>query len=131
MSSDRKFYKQLFHFIAGNGLTTLLGFISFPVLTRVLPKDKYGILGLVTTTMLLLVALSKDGTSNGIIRYYHLYREMKETRSVFVSTIIFKGILFSLITVICYIILLPIVKNIINIPMIIFYAFNYVSLFIC
>jgi len=73
MTPIRKLFSHFLHFFSGNALTVLLGLISFPILTRMLTREEYGILGLVSTTMLVLVALAKAGLSDGIIRYYKEY----------------------------------------------------------
>jgi peptidoglycan/xylan/chitin deacetylase (PgdA/CDA1 family) len=68
MSPFKKFIKQFSHFLSGSILSQLFSFVTFPILTRVLTKEQYGILGLVTTTMLFAVAIAKAGLSDGIIR---------------------------------------------------------------
>ena len=73
MSPFRRFIKQFGHFFAGLGLVQLFGFLTFPILTRALTKEQYGVMSLVTTTMMLAVAVSKAGLSNGIIRFYKDY----------------------------------------------------------
>ena len=69
MSPFRKFIKQFSHFFTGMVLGQLFGLITFPILTRVLTKEQYGILGLVSTTMLVGVAIGKAGLSDGVIRF--------------------------------------------------------------
>jgi O-antigen/teichoic acid export membrane protein len=53
-----------------NGLVMLAGFISFPILTRLLDNTQYGILRYYDTWMLLGVALIKLGSQHAIVRFY-------------------------------------------------------------
>jgi O-antigen/teichoic acid export membrane protein len=53
-----------------NGVVMLLGFISFPILTRFLDNTQFGILRYYDTLMLLGVALVKFGTPHAIVRFY-------------------------------------------------------------
>lgn len=53
-----------------NGVVMLLGFISFPILTRFLDNTQFGILRYYETLMLLGVALIKFGTPHAIVRFY-------------------------------------------------------------
>jgi O-antigen/teichoic acid export membrane protein len=53
-----------------NGIVMLAGFISFPILTRLLDNTQFGILRYYETMMLLGVAVFKLGTSHAIVRFY-------------------------------------------------------------
>ena len=46
------------------------GLISFPVLTRLLPVEQYGLMSLVATTLTFLVAFGKLGLQHSAIRFY-------------------------------------------------------------
>jgi len=48
----------------------LLGFISFPVFTRIFSVAEYGTINLITNTVLLLTVLSKFGFQHSVQRYY-------------------------------------------------------------
>jgi len=111
MSSVKKFFIHYSHFVTGSALSLLLGLISFPILTRVLTREEYGILGLVTTTMLLTVAMAKAGLSDGIIRFYKDYSAQAERRLVFSSTIAVRGIILSVSIVILYVIIFPLISR--------------------
>ncbi len=115
MSAVRKFFTQFSHFITGMGMAQLLSFISFPILTRVLTKEQYGILGLVTTTMLIAVAVSKAGLSDGIIRLYGENSSDTETLTVFSTTVLIRGLVFAVVTVVLYLLTLPVLRHFINI----------------
>jgi len=64
-------------------------------------------MGLVTTTMLLAVALAKAGLSDGIIRLYKEYDATSEQRSLFSSTVIVRGVILAFFTTVMYIIIFP------------------------
>ncbi|MDR7098654.1 O-antigen/teichoic acid export membrane protein [Lysobacter niabensis] len=57
-------------YFVSNGVVMLLGFISFPILTRYLDNTQFGILRYYDTLMLLGVALLKFGTPHAIVRFY-------------------------------------------------------------
>ena len=49
--------------------TIFAGLISFPVLTKSLSTEEYGVLGLITVTLSMLASFGKLGLQHGIIRY--------------------------------------------------------------
>ena len=54
----------------GSFFITLASFISFPIFTRLFTVEEYGILNLVSATLLLLAGLAKLGVQNSIVRFY-------------------------------------------------------------
>ncbi len=106
MSPFRKFTKQFSHFFTGMILAQLFSFVTFPILTRVLTKEQYGILGLVTTTMLFAVAIAKAGLSDGVIRFYKEYSADRKKLEIFCSTVMTRGMVFSVLTSLLYVILM-------------------------
>ncbi|PID62272.1 MAG: hypothetical protein CSB44_04035 [Gammaproteobacteria bacterium] len=48
----------------------IVGLLAFPLMTRNLPVDDYGILGLVTASATLAVAFGKLGIQHAIVRFY-------------------------------------------------------------
>lgn len=55
---------------AGSLLVMVAGFVSFPILTRLLDNTQYGILGYYNTWVLIAIALAKLGGQHSIIRFY-------------------------------------------------------------
>ena len=110
MSPLKKFLTHYSHFFTGNALGQLLGFISFPILTRVLSREEYGVAGLVMTTMFLAVAVAKAGLSDGIIRFYSGFSQDKEKLEIFASTIVVRGLLLATFTVVAYVAIFPLVR---------------------
>lgn len=111
MSQLNKLLKQFSHFFAGILLGQLFGLITFPILTRILTKEEYGILGLVTTTMLVAVAIAKAGLADGVIRFYKEYNKNPEKATVFSSTVLIRGFILSGLTVLIYILIFPIISK--------------------
>lgn len=54
----------------GSFLVLIAGFISFPILTRLLDNTQYGILGYCDTWIGLAVGVAKLGSQHSILRYY-------------------------------------------------------------
>lgn len=54
----------------GSALVMIAGFVSFPILTRLLDTTQYGILGYYNTWVLIAIALAKLGGQHSIIRFY-------------------------------------------------------------
>lgn len=106
VSSARQFLTQFNHFFFGSTASMLLGFISFPILTRLLTKEQYGIVGLVSTTLTFALCFAKLGLSDGIIRLYEEYRHSEPLRAVFSSTVFFQGLSLALATTLVYLALL-------------------------
>jgi len=70
MSELKTLYRHAFHYLSGRVCLMLLGFLSFPVLTRVFSVSDYGTMGLVLKVILLLTVLGKFGLQNSVQRFY-------------------------------------------------------------
>lgn len=115
MTPLRKFFIHFSHFLTGSALSMILGVITFPILTRVLSREEYGVMSLLNTTMFILVAIAKGGLSDGIIRFHNEYSENQAKLTIFSSTIILRGLLLSLLVVVAYVGTLPYLINILGI----------------
>lgn len=78
-----------------NGLILLAGFISFPILTRLLDNTQFGLLRYYETAMLLGVAISKLGVPHAIVRFYPYAGGAREFRS-FGTNLVLLPLLLSL-----------------------------------
>ncbi|MGV8943529.1 glucosamine inositolphosphorylceramide transferase family protein, partial [Thermomonas sp.] len=58
------------HYSAANLLVLAAGFISFPILTRLLDNTQYGVLGYYEAWVGLVVAIAKLGTQHSVVRFY-------------------------------------------------------------
>ena len=54
----------------GSLLVTVASLVSFPIFTRVFTVDEYGILNLVSASLMLLTGISKMGVQHSIVRFY-------------------------------------------------------------
>lgn len=59
------------HYFFGLIGTMILGFISFPLFTRVFPVADYGIIDLVQKYLLVVTAVAKFGLQNSALRFYN------------------------------------------------------------
>jgi O-antigen/teichoic acid export membrane protein len=72
----------------------LLGFLSFPVLTRILPVAQYGQLSLLLKLGLLWTVLSKSGMQNAALRFFPEHNKRgSQTGRICASTLIMESIL--------------------------------------
>lgn len=96
MTDGKKLLKQSSQYLLGQILVMAAGFISFPVLTRVLSVENYGILGIATTTIMLSTAIAKVGSTNSTVRFFPEYKKDGNLNKYY-STMIFgyAGIAFA------------------------------------
>ena len=57
------------HYSLGSLLVTAAGFISFPFLTRMFSVADYGVMNLISATLMILLGIGKLGVQHSIIRY--------------------------------------------------------------
>lgn len=113
--SVRKFFVHYSHFFTGSALVQMLGLVSFPIITRVLSVEQYGILGLVTTTMFVMLCFAKAGLSDGIIRFYKQYAESPDRLLVFSSTVVVRGVILASVVALLFVLVFPSVSGLINV----------------
>ena len=70
MSALKTLYRHSSHYLGGRVAVMLLGFISFPLFTRVFSVADYGNINLIVNTVLLLTVVSKFGFQHAVQRYY-------------------------------------------------------------
>jgi len=73
MSALKTFYRHSSHYLGGRVAVMMLGFISFPLFTRVFSVAEYGSMSLILNTVALLTVLSKFGFQHAVQRYYPEY----------------------------------------------------------
>jgi O-antigen/teichoic acid export membrane protein len=115
MSSIQKLFLNFGQFFGTGTLLLLLSFVTFPILTRLLTREEYGILGLVTNTIAIAVAIAKGGLSDSIIRFYREYTDSPERLTLFTSTVLTRGVLLTTIVVGVYVFTLPIINEFIGV----------------
>lgn len=65
------------NYSAGSLLVTLASIVSFPILTRLLSVDEYGVMNLIATALSLLVGIAKLGVQHSAVRFYSEVRTGK------------------------------------------------------
>jgi len=109
--TKKTFFVQFSHFFTGQAAGMLLGLITFPVLTRLLSIEQYGMLGFVTNTIGVAIVFSKAGLSDGIIRFHDEYIISEDRKQVFSSTVFIVGLLLSICVCLLFLVLLPFLLN--------------------
>lgn len=79
------------NYSAGSLLVTVASIVSFPILTRLLTVDEYGVMNLVATALSLLVGIAKLGVQHSAVRFYSEIRTGKRGvgMEAYVSTVVF------------------------------------------
>jgi len=91
--------RHLRNYATGGLVTALIGVASFPILTRSLSVEDYGIVGLILSSLTLFVAVGKCGVQHSIIRFYAevTNRNTRFTESDFYSTTMALALILSII----------------------------------
>ncbi|WP_047488309.1 lipopolysaccharide biosynthesis protein [Terriglobus sp. TAA 43] len=97
MSRKPDFIRDIGNYLVGRGSLILLGFVTFPLLTRVLPVEQYGILSLTFRLVLLLVVLSKCGLQYSAARFYDASKSDVAGQRRFYSTLLIGPTITSLL----------------------------------
>ena len=66
----KRLFRQSSHYLTAMVASLALGFVSFPIYTRVFSVADYGVIDLVQKILLLLIAASKLGQQNSALRFY-------------------------------------------------------------
>lgn len=64
-------FKKFIEFAIGNGIVLILGFISSPIITRMISPEQYGKASMFTTFTSLIVLVTTMGMDQAYIRYYN------------------------------------------------------------
>lgn len=70
-AQPQSIFRDLFNYLSGRIVLLILGFASFPLLTRMLSVPEYGVVSLVLRVVLVLTVLSKCGFQYSVNRFYH------------------------------------------------------------
>ena len=70
MTELRRLYKDSSHYLLGQVGIFLVGFVSFPVFTRVFSVPEYGLMSLALNTVALAVVFSKLGLQHSLVRFH-------------------------------------------------------------
>lgn len=102
MNEIKKLFTQSSHYFYAQIITMVTHLVSFPILTRLLSISDYGYLGLLTSTIFLMIALSKSGLQNSFVRFYSDYIDNKKRPDIYYTTFFFGPLLISLMVVMLY-----------------------------
>ena len=88
-----RLFQQYSQYFVGLFCSLLLGFLSFPVFTRIFSVTDYGTLDLIQKIVTLLIAVAKLGFQHGVVRFYDHARFANDRGSAqtFYSTMFFGG----------------------------------------
>ena len=86
-----QFLRHASNYTLGNGLLIAAGLVSFPILTRLLGVDEYGLMSLVATALSLLVGIGKLGMQHATLRFHSEIQAGKREvgASAFVATVVY------------------------------------------
>lgn len=106
MSDLQKLYKESSHYLAGRVAIMLLGFVSFPLFTRVFSVSDYGIMSLVLSTIMVLVAFSKFGMQNAVQRFHPEFANSPDPTAFrrYYSTLFFGAAIIGGVTAVGYLV---------------------------
>jgi len=91
LSEIKTLLNQSSHYFIGQVVIMAAGFISFPIFTRIFSVGDYGILGIMTTTVLIATAVAKLGLPGWIVQFYAEFKLNKRLDS-FQSTILISSV---------------------------------------
>ena len=97
MSEIETLLKQSSHYFTGYIFSLAAGFISFPILTRIFSVNDYGIMNLISITLVFVTAISKLGINKGANRFYEEFNLNKRPQPLetFYATFFWGGLLLS------------------------------------
>ncbi len=95
-----RFLKQSSHYSIAQILILASSLISFPILTRVFSPADYGLMNLIATTLIILVALAKGGLQHGVVRDFDAYNSSeggnRDGLKTFIASGLWGGIVLAL-----------------------------------
>ncbi len=97
----KKVFKNSTVYLLGNLFNLIGGVISFPILTRILTINDYGIMSLISSTIIFVTAIAKFGLNKGVARFYYEFKSKDE--KTFFSTFFFGGVFLAVAVFFVYI----------------------------
>jgi O-antigen/teichoic acid export membrane protein len=100
----RRLFLHFSVYSLGNLLVAMASLISFPIFTRIFSTSDYGVLSLVSATLLLLTGVGKAGSQHSIVRFYSEVKAGKrsfDTRTYY-STVLTGMVLTGAVTTVLW-----------------------------
>lgn len=114
MKQTAKIRKYIALFFSGEVLLFFASFISFPIFTRLLSKDDYGLMAIINLTLSFSVTIGSAGLRDAVLRLFSFYKREGQEKNFYVTLVV--GILLagSLVSVVLFLLvgLLLFVKKI-------------------
>jgi O-antigen/teichoic acid export membrane protein len=112
MNPAPSFLRDVRHYLSGRAVLIALGFVTFPLLTRMLSVGDYGQLSLVLRIILLLTVLSKCGLQYSSARFHQTTTNAPfEQKRQFYSTLVLGPVLSAAVTTAIYLPILILSRN--------------------
>jgi len=87
MASVGSFVKQIGHYSLSSLAVMVAGLISYPILTRVLAVEEYGVMGAVVTLLNIFIGISKMGLQFSIVRFWPEWSKRPAGVETFIYTV--------------------------------------------
>ena len=87
MASLGSFVKQIGHYSLSSLAVMVAGLISYPILTRVLAVEEYGVMGAVITLLNICGGVSKMGLQYSIVRFWPEWTRRERGAEIFILTL--------------------------------------------
>lgn len=94
-----KLFKQSSHYLAGNIMVMVTGFITMPLLTRALSTADYGVLSLVSVTVYTALSLAKGGLQEAAVRFYSEFKNgIRPDIAIYYNTLFWSSSILAVLT---------------------------------
>lgn len=93
MKQTAKIRKYIALFFSGEVALFFASFISFPIFTRLLSKDDYGLMAIINLTLSFSITIGSAGLRDAVLRFFSFYKEKGREKNFYVTLVV--GILLA------------------------------------
>jgi O-antigen/teichoic acid export membrane protein len=113
MSEIQVLFKHSSHYAMSQVLSVMAGFISFPILTRVLSINDYGILSLIISSVMIILPVTKLGLNHSSIRFFEEFKAKNKITSIsyFYNTLFWGSFISTTVIIIIFLLILNSIPN--------------------
>jgi O-antigen/teichoic acid export membrane protein len=106
MTELKRLYKDSSQYLLGQVAIFVVGFVSFPIFTRVFSVAEYGLMSLTLNTVAMVTVLSKLGLQHSLVRFYPEYAHGAdpEAKRRYYSTIFWAATCVGVIVTLLYLV---------------------------